>query len=104
VDANGIHIDTSSTSIDLNNINGTALMIYPNPSSGNILLYYKTEKQEIMEVSVYNISGKPVLQIIITTNPDQLVFGLDLSSHPRGLYFIRISSKSANYTAKIIIE
>lgn len=68
---------------------GLSMDIYPNPSTGVFTIDYALEKQVAMELSVFDMFGKQVLEAesIRTKSGTR---ALDLSSEAEGVYFIRI--------------
>jgi alpha-tubulin suppressor-like RCC1 family protein len=74
------------------------LSVYPNPSNG-IFNVESTEK--ILAVEIYNVLGAKVYhqQIANASN-----LQIDLSSHAKGVYFIKVQSEKEVLTQKIVIE
>lgn len=71
------------------------LSIYPNPTSVN---YIFVKNNEQVNVEVFNVLGKRVLQKTIeTSNPK-----LDISALSSGMYLLRISNQNQSTTRKII--
>lgn len=82
---------------------GTAAMhfltLYPNPTAGKFKL--KSELK-IDLIEVYNVLGKKVFQ---TSNFNhQLDDEIDLSSMPKGIYFVRVYNGRKGYDKKIVIQ
>ncbi|WP_159950190.1 T9SS type A sorting domain-containing protein [Polaribacter septentrionalilitoris] len=74
--------------------------IYPNPATSFINIKSKSIDQEIQSVEVFNLLGKKVIhQKNKTFNTI-----LNTSSLSKGIYFIKLKTKSQQFTKKIIIE
>lgn len=74
------------------------IFISPNPSSMAFLLQLKENTSG--EVSIYNSIGQLVYQSTIST-PQSVI---DLSPHPRGIYFVKVQSGEKIYTEKIVLQ
>ena len=75
--------------------------IYPNPSDG---IYYLSTKEILRSsaiIEVFNSTGVLVRRSAFDSNQTNI---LDLSCHPSGLYFVRISEGGNIYSRKIIKE
>ena len=72
-------------------------LISPNPSSG----IFKITSSENFQSSVYDVFGREVCH---STNPPVNQSALDLSSQPKGIYFIKIISGDKIVTRKIILQ
>lgn len=72
--------------------------IYPNPTNGCLTIDSKTE--EIQNVSIYDLSGKMVLQ----KQPYNKQSHIDLSNKASGTYILRIETEKGISTQKIILQ
>jgi photosystem II stability/assembly factor-like uncharacterized protein len=79
------------------------LKLYPNPNNGTFHITQENAKNGSTQISVCDLVGKIVYNTsmrINTTEED-----LDLTSQPKGLYFVRvINSKGESAVQKLIIE
>lgn len=77
------------------------LSVYPNPTNGIFTVGYAAwkEKDQQGSVSVFDFSGKLILQQTVTTG--QRV-DLDLSNESAGVYFVRFTSPAGVQSAKVI--
>ncbi|MBI4929355.1 MAG: T9SS type A sorting domain-containing protein [Bacteroidetes bacterium] len=88
-----------------------SVFIFPNPSNG--IFVVESSKVNIQNIQIINALGQIVYKTTIgsgqlsagnkqpTTN-GQLT--IDLSSHPKGIYFIKVQSGENVYTQKIILQ
>lgn len=74
------------------------ILIFPNPGNGKFILQLKENIQ--YEVFIYNSLGQIIYQSATSTSQSQI----DLSTHPPGIYFLKVQSGSEIYTEKLIIQ
>jgi len=72
--------------------------IFPNPNNGIFTLYIFTESKENKHIEVYNILGYKIIEFDITKNSTDI----DISSFPKGTYFIKIQVGDNLFVEKII--
>jgi len=77
-----------------------AFYIYPNPSSGKIILIGNSADNVFDKISVYTPEGK---QLIIIQSP-VMPYNLDLSAYAKGLYLIRLSRENNTSTQSLIVR
>jgi hypothetical protein len=75
------------------------LRVFPNPSSG-IIIVSEESGININRIIVYDLLGNAVKDIQTGHNP----VSVDLSTEPRGMYFIRIKAGDKITTSKILLE
>ncbi|MDZ7744072.1 MAG: M28 family peptidase [Bacteroidota bacterium] len=78
------------------NPDATGFSIFPNPSDGIFHVYAKNP--ELNRIEILDITGKTIQ----TSEKNNETF--DLSSHPEGVYFVRLMGPQEIYTNKIIIR
>lgn len=76
------------------NLSKSNLSIFPNPTSGKIIV---DTPDNIQKILILNQSGKIVIEYENETI-------LDLSHLAKGIYFAKVISKEDSYTEKIILE
>ena len=77
----------------------SAFTIFPNPSKGNITI--KNEMLKIKNAEVHNLMG----EIIFNSSTESVSeLTIDISTHPAGIYFLRITDEKGNiFSNKIIL-
>jgi lysyl endopeptidase len=90
-------IDLCTVSSIKSTINTSEINIYPNPSSGNVVV---EALFGLEEVRIYNILGKIVLSKHCNTNVELL----NLHRLEKGTYTVQINSEGVNYFKKIILQ
>ncbi len=87
-----------NSTLSTNNINiEKRLAMYPNPTTANQVTI-ESPNQSTMDITVYDILGKPILNKVVTNNH------LDISSLTSGIYLISIKQGSASTTRKLIVK
>lgn len=79
------------------------ISISPNPASGKFNLQASPSSGGInfQSLTVYDIFGKIILN---NQEPETRNTELDLSNHPKGIYFLKISGDKEVVTRKIVLE
>ena len=77
-------------------VSDTDITIYPNPANNRIYIDY--DKDENIDVFVYNIDGKCIMQM-----PDMSVRELNVQQLAAGVYFIKVKLSNTVITKKMII-
>ena len=85
-------------------ISGSAISVYPNPSSGTVNIAWQNQQTGIASVVVTDVVGREVynhrLQLTTASGTSQT----DLSNLNDGIYIITIKSGNSNYTGKLTIQ
>ncbi len=87
-----------STSTGFGNLSGlgTKINIYPNPTHGVITIDGLSEDATI---SIFDTFGNEIRQLEMLNSGE-----IDLSSQPKGVYFIRIESEKGKCFKKVILN
>ncbi len=75
-------------------------IIYPNPSSGIFTINFKNKTVET-EICIHDVLGNCVLNKVSVKNSNQEI---DLSSQPKGIYFLEIVSDNERAVKKIVLQ
>lgn len=88
--------------LNVDNVNGTSLSIYPNPAHGTITIQLNDNASEEANVQFIAADGKVVksLQHTGLGNGQQI----DISDLAPGIYTIQVEKKSAKYTERLQIH
>jgi hypothetical protein len=70
------------------------ILLYPNPTSGPVLISGAGER--IVDMSVYNANGQLILKPSTSAN------SFDLSDQPSGVYLVRIITESGVITKSVV--
>src|SRR5690606_21088736 len=82
---------------------GSSLKIYPNPTTGRLLVELNAEKETETTVFVTDISGKVVSMLFQGKILGQKQIDVNLNLQP-GIYFVISSSENGMKTQKLIIN
>jgi hypothetical protein len=94
-----LEVTDSSCDDDTSNVNNNYLQnfnVYPNPTSGKVIIDFETVAERSIEV--YNIQGKRIESL----NALDASFELNLEKHEVGTYILHITEGSYLFHAKII--
>jgi len=86
----------------INDAPDSEMTIYPNPTSGKVILSTANSQPDINSISVINLAGKEVLNLHFPAGSGMVE--IDLSSQPKGLYILLINVGENFYSRKIILE
>lgn len=90
-----IHHQATST------LNG---IVYPNPGTGAYNIGFTSEKTQLMQLGVFDLTGREVKTQQWMSQQGSNVLPLDLSELPAGAYFIRVNSAEGVMTVKVVKE
>ncbi|OFX48111.1 MAG: hypothetical protein A2X13_03005 [Bacteroidetes bacterium GWC2_33_15] len=92
-------ISTSVNELSLNN----NINIYPNPSNGIFIISIEIDNISYGSIDIYNSTGSKVYIKNLQNNTD-FVHTIDLSTMPKGMYFVKIIVNEKSFTNELIIE
>ena len=84
----------------------TDLLIYPNPVTSESSIIVNVEREEEVEISLYDLTGRTIRsqQIQLNVGVNQLSFeGLEYNTLPHGTYYIRVSNETIDAQGEYII-
>ncbi|MBI4930950.1 MAG: T9SS type A sorting domain-containing protein [Bacteroidetes bacterium] len=105
-----IESQTTQTAINQNTelnreIQNQDMIIYPNPNNGSFTIKL-TDEGELQNINytieIYNTLGEKVTQSVIPSGVRNLT--IDLSERPKGIYFIKATSRENVFTEKVIVQ
>lgn len=76
--------------------------MYPNPSNGIFTVNFNNSHNNKIRIDIYNMLGEIVFSD--SNIEPQPSFEIDLSSIPKGLYFINLNDGQKNYAEKMMIR
>jgi len=90
--------DNGPSSIDNNSVAARSVKLFPNPSTGRIIIDSKLEKNA--EAQVYSIVGSHVMNTVVKPGQNDI----DLSSLSKGIYMIKFAAGKDQFVQKIILK
>ena len=95
----GAAISCDFVSSDINQIEMISPKIFPNPSSG--IFYIQSSFPDIFSIDIYNVLGENLISTC-ESNENGLIT-INLSSQPRGLYFIRLKTATEVFLSNVLV-
>jgi PKD repeat protein len=83
--------------------NNEAVTMFPNPSAGLISIRMTEQAPGTVSVTVFNTLGKIIHESTTSYQTENQTINLDLSNHPKGIYFIKIGSNNLKANKKIML-
>jgi hypothetical protein len=77
--------------------------VYPNPNTGTFNVMVKGF-DEIINLEVFNAQGQLIQSKSMNTEIHGVEYQIDLSTSPKGIYFVKANSRSNNWFQKVIIK
>ena len=85
--------------------NSNDILVYPNPANNKVQIRYHSEQNDVLNISIYDISGRCVYtESSVAVERGMFSRELNISNIPTGMYFIRINSEGSSTSSKILIN
>lgn len=84
--------------LSLGKVGMQEVLLYPNPASTFISLNWKETHQQV-NIFIVDLNGKTIMNKTAPTSAEAL---LDISKLQNGIYFMRMTTKTASYTSRFI--
>lgn len=98
-----VEVRRISKPISLSNLSD--IIAFPNPTSGPIQIEFKLKSESQVDMSVYDMVGKEVYEILSKKMPKgNYKYRADLSRLSDGFYVVRVSTEEQSLESKIIIN
>lgn len=91
-------INKNQVAVEENELKALDVMVYPNPTSGGLLLRMSEGNSSLMNYQVYDIQGRLILQNQFIQQHE-----IDLSDQNNGVYLLRLMDQEGQSTTKRII-
>ena len=76
--------------------------VFPNPSDGEITIALSNHSTSVMDVLIADLSGKTIFEKTVKTARQEHSETLNISTLPKGIYLMRITTGNKEFTRKII--
>ncbi len=76
----------------------------PNPNEGQFVLHFELEEAGPVIVQVFDQQGKLIHTDRLAGDPGTYDLPLNLSSEPKGIYFLALTRNGKSYTKKVVIQ
>jgi hypothetical protein len=79
------------------------IVIYPNPSYGNISICYQLSSAQSVSIDIYNLTGQKVIALMnnVTQEAGRHISNYAFSTP--GIYFVHIIAGGESFTKKVLI-
>ncbi|NNM15252.1 MAG: T9SS type A sorting domain-containing protein, partial [Bacteroidia bacterium] len=94
----------NSSAISNDENNDWSIMVYPNPTDGAINLNYFADEEQRIVVEFRDMTGRVVHAVNETATLGANQHRYDLSSLPKGIYFIIVQNKDARKVERIVLH
>ena len=84
------------------NANGK-MNIFPNPNNGNFTIKFESKGLADVQLQLFDVSGKIILSKNIV-HQQETILELNETDLAKGIYWIKLSDGSAEYTSSIIVQ
>jgi hypothetical protein len=101
---NEVILDGWMTSVNDVKIGGNGLIVYPNPSNGNIFLMFNFDTNSSGSITIADVTGKTVHTHQLSNIKGMQTIKLDVGGLPNGLYSLRLTTGSKIALEKIYIN
>ncbi|BAO74491.1 T9SS type A sorting domain-containing protein [Winogradskyella sp. PG-2] len=91
----------SDVALNVSGFDAISFKLFPNPAQSSVSVYFDSNFNQDINISVYDIRGKKI-DVPQVTNLDNLV--LDTSKLNSGLYFVQLKNTSSVEIERLIIE
>ena len=98
-----IIVDTSSTSIVLKSIL-KRIIIYPNPSTGTLVIHIESRDEREYEVRITSLKGQVVYSSTESVSSGNNDIVLEIGELSKGLYQLSMKSKDLSLTRTIVVQ
>ncbi len=95
-----VTLTQTASTVGVNEHQMNALLVYPNPTRGSFKVDARNLKEQVLEITVLDISGQEISSRICSGADE---YSFDISKHPKGFYFIRINSENTTLVRRIIL-
>lgn len=82
----------------------TFVFIYPNPSNGNVHLLLPESGTGSFTFTIFDMTGRLIQSGTIDRAGDKMVYNLDLTQLPKGIYLFKLDGGKSVYENKLIIQ
>jgi len=84
--------------------NKVSMKVLPNPSNGEFNLIINTQSEEKGVIKIHDQSGKVLFQEVLEANIANMSKRFNLSSQPKGIYFVSVRYGDSYKAEKVIIQ
>jgi hypothetical protein len=102
--ASGFEIYWGRNSMNEPTGNITDLSVFPNPSNDYVTVDLTTSSDETVQLSLYDLLGKKVYAALPVEVMGNYTEKIDVNNLAKGVYMLRVETKNATVTKKVVIK
>jgi choice-of-anchor A domain-containing protein len=103
VDADGTATNSNIITIKTNDLSDRASAVYPNPFTDRLNILLVSEKEETVQLTVTDVTGKQLISQSVRTTAGQQLIGIDNAvSLPAGLYLLQVQKENGTENFRIV--
>ncbi len=101
-----INLKSNQPAVGITEIDGVQeFSLYPNPTSGQVNIYFKAQRSEKMSLVVTNVAGQVVKEETLDVKSGDFYKTFDLTQAAKGVYFVKLSSGSkGSIIRKVVVQ
>ncbi len=101
-----INLKSNLPAVGITEIDGVQeFSLYPNPTSGQVNIYFKAQRSEKMNLVVTNVAGQVVKEETLDVKSGAFYKTFDLTQAAKGVYFVKLSSGSnGSIIRKVVVQ
>ncbi len=100
----GPPVPCNTIGVKENTLYKTELSVWPNPSAGNGTVYYKTERNENITITVRDLTGREVYVNKTNAHAGNNAYIMELGDLAKGTYSVSVSSDVQIITSKLVMQ
>jgi len=100
-----INLKSNLPATGITEIDGvSAFSLYPNPTTGQVNIYFKAQRSEKMNLVVTNVAGQVVMEESLEVKQGDFYKTFDLTQAAKGVYFVQLSSGTGSMVRKVVVQ
>ena len=97
-----VNVQDSSNWLGLDELTGTNVALYPNPTTGEATINYSLMNAAKVAVNVVDITGKTIYTTSVAQNTGANSITFDATSFTSGVYYVTVATEGSTVTKKLI--
>jgi PKD repeat protein len=99
--ADGFTINVIKLASEPQRIEPQVLNVFPNPTKGNVSVYFNAPRSANYTVSLVSLLGETIALETNNLHAGKQHLKLDLTNYKTGIYYLRVQSESVNYSTRV---
>ena len=90
--------------VNVKAVAATPFSVSPNPSQGNLNIFWGEQPQGRVEIVMSDVMGRQVYASSVNVDQNEAYSTVDLGSLANGLYYVKVKAENINYSANTMIQ